>query len=93
MYTCSIIVWLILATLLKLDSDRLCCKRPEPLRSQIRAAYSDSLRPLWFVLLGLAGIGLLASWLMRALPLTASLDTDWGLRDEEKQDNLASSIA
>jgi hypothetical protein len=41
----------------------------EPLRSDVRQAFADSLQDVWKVMAGIAGVGLLASLLMKRLPL------------------------
>ncbi|KAL0952492.1 hypothetical protein HGRIS_006755 [Hohenbuehelia grisea] len=64
----------------------------EPLRSEVRQAFSDSLRVVWLVLIGIAGAGLLVSLAMNALPLHTNVDEAWklddpaaGNKDAEKQ--------
>ncbi|KIP04457.1 hypothetical protein PHLGIDRAFT_129482 [Phlebiopsis gigantea 11061_1 CR5-6] len=60
-----------------------------PLRGQVQAAYADSIAVIWQVLIGVAGIGLLASLFMKGLPLHTETDKNWGMKDEgeaEKED-------
>ena len=52
---------------------------PEPLRSEVRRAFADSVRVIWQVLIGVAAIGLLSCSAMKALPLHTAVDEAWGL--------------
>ncbi|KAJ6550611.1 iron permease [Mycena vulgaris] len=56
---------------------------PEPLKSEIRIAFAQSLRVVWQVLIGVSGLGLLASLAMKRLPLHTEVDQKWGI-DKEK---------
>ncbi|KAG6908113.1 hypothetical protein DXG01_006082 [Tephrocybe rancida] len=64
---------------------------PEPLRSEVRAAFGDALKLTWLVVTGIAGGGLICSLFMRGLPLSASTDKDWGV--EEKPRDLEADTA
>ncbi|GAA6054719.1 hypothetical protein JCM3770_000047 [Rhodotorula araucariae] len=58
----------------------------EPLRSEVQTAFADSLRTIWQVLIGIAGLGFIISLFMKSLPLTAETDEEhWGLKEKEKQ--------
>ncbi|BGP49770.1 hypothetical protein JCM10450v2_005675 [Rhodotorula kratochvilovae] len=58
----------------------------EPLRSDVQAAFADSLRTIWQVLIGVAGLGLVVSVFMQSLPLTTEMDEEnWGLKEKEKK--------
>ena len=52
---------------------------PEPLRSAIRLAFADSLRVIWYIVIGLSGLGLLVSLAIRSLPLESKTDAEWDL--------------
>jgi hypothetical protein len=41
----------------------------EPLRTEVRVAFADSLRVVWEVIAGIGALGLVVSLLMKALPL------------------------
>lgn len=56
---------------------------PEPLRSAIRVAFSDSVRHIWFVMLGLAAVGLFASIFMKAIKLNSTTDDAWAIVDKK----------
>lgn len=64
----------------------------EPLRTQVRIAFADSIAVVWRVLLGIAGMGFLASLAMKSLPLHTQVDEQWGLegdvasRDSDKHE-------
>lgn len=60
---------------------------PEALRSQVRAAFADSIRVVWYVMLGISALGLLSTVLMREVAMTNTLDTQWGLQTDEKAGN------
>ena len=58
----------------------------EPLRSEVRQAFAESLRVVWQVLIGIAGIGLLSSLFMRGLPLHTEMDRRWAM------DNVSTGV-
>ena len=60
----------------------------QPLRDQIREAFADSLIVLWQVMIGIAGLGLVASLFMKGLPLHTQMDENWGIaeKDESRTD-------
>lgn len=55
--------------------------RREPLRTQVRTAYSDSVHPIWYAMLALAAVGLLSSLCMKSLALKATTDESWGIKE------------
>ncbi|KAJ3733198.1 iron permease [Lentinula guzmanii] len=57
----------------------------EPLKTEVRTAFAESLRVLWQVMLGVSGMGLLISLTMKGLPLRTELDRKWGVRDDKNQ--------
>ncbi|THH31764.1 hypothetical protein EUX98_g2446 [Antrodiella citrinella] len=57
---------------------------PEPLKEEVRAAFGDSLAVVWQVMTGILVIGLIASVLMRDVPLHSNVDKKWGVRELEK---------
>lgn len=58
----------------------------EPLRAQVKGAFADSLRVVWFVMLGISGAGLVSVLAMKSLPLTAETDEKWGLEERVKKE-------
>ncbi|GJE99893.1 MFS general substrate transporter [Phanerochaete sordida] len=65
---------------------------PEPLQTQVRAAFADAIAVVWRVMVGIAGLGLLASLAMRSLPLHTDVDERWGL-EEKREEGLARESA
>ncbi|KAI0337303.1 Mfs1.2 [Trametopsis cervina] len=55
----------------------------EPLRSQVRDAFAKSIVVIWQVLIGISGLGFLASLLMKGLPLHSALDEKWAIDNIE----------
>ncbi|KAJ6511403.1 major facilitator superfamily domain-containing protein [Mycena vitilis] len=67
---------------------------PQPLKEEVRAAFAQSLSKLWQVHIGLAGLGLLASLLMRGLPLHTQLNKEWEMeREKERSEEVVLDIA
>ncbi|KZS99914.1 MFS general substrate transporter [Laetiporus sulphureus 93-53] len=55
---------------------------PSPLKQEVQAAFAESLNALWEVLLGVGGLGVMSSLLMKGLPLHGELDKDWAMSGE-----------
>jgi len=53
---------------------------------KIQVAFADSLAVLWRILAVISGAGLLASLVMRGLPLHDTLDADWAPKSEKALD-------
>lgn len=49
------------------------------MKTEVREAFASSLTVIWEVMIGIAGIGLLASFFMKGLPLHTEIDKKWGL--------------
>ena len=58
----------------------------EPLRSEVRDAFSGSLVVLWQVLLGISALGLLSTSLMKEVPMQMVSDERYGLNGQAKVD-------
>ncbi|KIM92156.1 hypothetical protein PILCRDRAFT_260 [Piloderma croceum F 1598] len=58
---------------------------PQPLKHQVQIAFAESLRVVWKVLVGLSGLGLVSSCLMRGLPLHTVTDKEWDPSKEVSQ--------
>jgi hypothetical protein len=56
---------------------------PPQTRFKVQDAFAGSLAVLWRVLAVISGAGLMASLVMRGLPLHDTLDADWALKDEK----------
>ncbi|KAJ6543871.1 iron permease [Mycena capillaripes] len=55
----------------------------EPLRKQVQAAFAESMAVIWQVMIGVAGLGLLFSFLMAEVPMDTTLDESYGLEEKE----------
>ncbi|KAF8313799.1 iron permease [Clavulina sp. PMI_390] len=51
---------------------------PEPLRSEVRKAFADAIRQIWYVGIGLSGLGLLLTLPAKAVTLSLITDENWG---------------
>ncbi|TFY60742.1 hypothetical protein EVG20_g7308 [Dentipellis fragilis] len=61
----------------------------EPLRSQVRAAFADSLATVWQTMIGISGLGILTLPFLREVQLRQEVDEAYGLHvgdDREKDD-------
>ncbi|GBE77394.1 Efflux pump FUS6 [Sparassis crispa] len=54
-------------------------KLPPSLSGEVRAAFATSLKVVWEVMIGIGGLGILASLLMKHLPLHTYTDDEWGV--------------
>ena len=64
----------------------------EPLRTEVRQAFAASLKVIWEVLLAIAGLGLLSSFLMKAVPLHNAVDEKWALQQHKDEPDIKESI-
>lgn len=64
---------------------------PEPLRSATRVAFSDSIRTIWFVLIGFAVAGFVCSLFIKALTLNATTDEQWGIKEKASEENASAA--
>ncbi|KZV93930.1 MFS general substrate transporter [Exidia glandulosa HHB12029] len=55
---------------------------PEPLRTEVRVAFAESLRIVWLVILALAIFGTLCMAFMREVPMHTYTDDDWALLED-----------
>ena len=58
---------------------------PKPLQFEVKAAFAESIGVIWQVMIGIAGIGFIASMFMKGLPLHTQVDQKWGLEGREEQ--------
>ena len=56
----------------------------EPLKTQLRVAFADSISVLWQTMIGIAGIGFLSCLLMREIPLKSDLDENWQMEESKE---------
>ncbi|CAE7210073.1 unnamed protein product [Rhizoctonia solani] len=57
----------------------------EPLRTQVREAFADSLAVLWRVFIGIAGAGFISVFLMKEIPMSTETDERWAMEQAEKK--------
>lgn len=57
--------------------------RPAEVGNPIRVAFSDSIRVIWYVMIGIAGLGLAASLLVKSFALDRPVDETWGMQEKE----------
>ncbi|KZP26300.1 iron permease [Athelia psychrophila] len=59
---------------------------PEALRNEVRRAFAESMRTIWYVMLGVAILGLGSTALMREVAMKNTIDAQWGLQDGHETD-------
>lgn len=59
----------------------------EPLRTQVRDAFAESLVVLWQVLLGISALGLLSTTFMKEVPMQTVSDERFGLNEHGEADD------
>jgi len=52
---------------------------PQPLKAQVQHAFGESVRPIWYLMTGMCGLGLVASLFMRGIPLHDYTDEQWAM--------------
>ncbi|KAH7920100.1 MFS multidrug transporter [Leucogyrophana mollusca] len=62
---------------------------PEPLRSEVRQAFSQSLRPLWYTAVGILVMGFIASLFMSDVPLHNYIDEKWAMEEKSSGEELS----
>ena len=55
----------------------------EPLRTQVRVAFADGIRIIWFVMIGISAAGLLSTLLMPDIPMQAKMDQKWSVEQKK----------
>ncbi|KAJ7629491.1 iron permease [Mycena polygramma] len=58
---------------------------PEPLKTQVRVAFADSLKVVWWTTTGIAGLGLLVCLCMKHYKLHTTVDENWGMEGEKER--------
>ncbi|KZV92252.1 Mfs1.1 [Exidia glandulosa HHB12029] len=56
---------------------------PEPVLSEVRKAFADSVRVIWWAIFGIAVFGALTHILMREIPLPTHTDDNWALQGNQ----------
>ncbi|KAJ6472378.1 major facilitator superfamily domain-containing protein [Mycena vitilis] len=57
----------------------------EPLRTEVRAAFADSMAKIWQTMVGISGLGLLFSLLMKEIPMATTVNETYALVEKEHQ--------
>ncbi|KAI0341086.1 iron permease [Trametopsis cervina] len=55
---------------------------PKPIQTQVRIAFSDSMKVLWYTMIGISGVGLATVLLMKEVPMRTDVDEQWGLENQ-----------
>ena len=61
----------------------------EPLRTQVRVAFADSLSTIWKTMIGICGMGFLSLFLLKEIPMSTATNEKFGLHDGEKLKSAA----
>lgn len=57
----------------------------EPLRSEVHVAFADSLRLIWYVMIGVSAVGLITSLPMQEISMHEEKDENWGLKEKKQK--------
>ncbi|KAJ6476702.1 MFS general substrate transporter [Mycena vitilis] len=57
----------------------------EPLRTEVRAAFADSMAVIWQTMIGITGLGLLLSFLMAEVPMATAVDDTYALVEKKEE--------
>ncbi|KZW02334.1 MFS general substrate transporter [Exidia glandulosa HHB12029] len=66
---------------------------PPDVKDNVRKAFADSLRVVWYVLLGVSLVGAAISLLMREVPMHTYTDEDFGLKERDLAAQASEDIA
>ncbi|KAI0656482.1 MFS multidrug transporter [Cubamyces menziesii] len=61
----------------------------EPLRSEVQAAFAQSMATIWKALAGISAAGFVATFLLREVPMQSYTDDKFGLQQQEQKDRDA----
>ncbi|KAJ6627381.1 major facilitator superfamily domain-containing protein [Mycena sp. CBHHK59/15] len=64
----------------------------EPLRSEVRAAFAESMAVIWQTMTGVAGLGLLVSFLMVEVQMDTTVDGSYALKEEKPGVKIAADV-
>jgi hypothetical protein len=64
---------------------------PPDLQLQIRQAFSDSMRMLWLIMIGISGIGLVSVFFMKEIPMRNDIDEQWAMEQKRKEEKLSTA--
>ncbi|KAJ7487867.1 iron permease [Mycena latifolia] len=63
-----------------------------PLRKQVQAAFADSMSAIWQTMIGIAGLGLLMSFLMAEVPMNTTVDEKYTLKENGQAVATSASV-
>lgn len=55
----------------------------DPFKTEVQEAFADSIRIIWLVTTAVAALGFFVSLTMQSLPLSNTLDEQWGLEERD----------
>ena len=61
---------------------------PQPVKDETRHAFAAALVPVWRMLIGVTGAGLIAALPMRGLPLHTMRDESYAIKVEEREKSV-----
>ncbi|KAJ3846012.1 Mfs1.2 [Lentinula lateritia] len=60
---------------------------PQPLQDEVRQAFAESLRPVWYTLTGIFGLGFLSSLFMKDVPMHNYVDEKWAIQPSSETED------
>lgn len=54
---------------------------PEPLRTEVRTAFADSMSIIWKTMIGISGLGLISLLFLQEIKMISHTDATYGLTD------------
>ncbi|KAI0763280.1 iron permease [Trametes elegans] len=61
---------------------------PEPLQTEVRVAFADSMSVVWKAMIGFSGAGFLTLFLLREIPMQKHTDETYGLQEKRPSDSV-----
>ncbi|OBZ72796.1 putative transporter C3H1.06c [Grifola frondosa] len=58
---------------------------PEPLRSEVQAAFATSMSAVWKTMIGISGLGFFSVFLLKEIPMNRETDERFGLHDTKRR--------
>jgi hypothetical protein len=60
---------------------------PEPLRNQVRRAFAESLKTMWYAMIGISGLGLLSVGALKEVEMQEYKNEVYALKEEQVKEN------
>lgn len=64
----------------------------EPLRSQVRVAFAESLSIIWKVMIGMSALGMLSNLALQEIPMLTATDEKYGLQENQQVPDTSNTI-